>query len=165
MLFGRLKLYLILALLLAGIVGIAYWYYNDSQNKLQLAAEKNAVLTITNQNKELAIAKLNEDIKRSQEIVAALNEQFIDLRKDYDDLKDRFTKNSVNFGTRDIGKLAENKPKLIERVINKATKNVLRCFELAAGAQRTHDEIAARKKSETNPECPALANPNYVEED
>ena len=60
--------------------------------------------------------KLNEDIKRSQEIVAALNEQFIYLRKDYDDLKDRFTKNSVNFGTRDIGKLAENKPKLIERV-------------------------------------------------
>ena len=76
-----------------------------------------------------------------------------------------YNKNSINFGTRDIGKLAENKPKLIERVINKATKNVLRCFELAAGAQRTHDEIEARKKSQTNPECPALANPNYVEAD
>ena len=50
MFFGRLKLYLILALLIAGIVGIAYWNYNDSQNKLQLAADKNAVLTITNQN-------------------------------------------------------------------------------------------------------------------
>ena len=48
MFFGRLKLYLILALLLAGIVGIAYWYYNDTQSKLQLAAERNAVLTITN---------------------------------------------------------------------------------------------------------------------
>ena len=83
MFFGRLKLYLILALLLAGIVGIAYWYYNDSQNKLQLAAERNAVLTITNLNKELAIAKLTEDIKRSQEIVAALNEKFTYLRKDF----------------------------------------------------------------------------------
>ena len=165
MFFGRLKLYLILALLLAGIVGIAYWYYNDTQSRLQAAAEKNAILTIAKEQQEAAIIKLNEDIKRSQEIVAALNEQFTDLRKDYDDLKDRFNKNSINFGTRDIGKLAENKPKLIERVINKATKNVLRCFELAAGAQRTHDEISARKKSQTNPECPALANPNYVEKD
>ena len=165
MFFGRLKLYLILALLLAGIVGIAYWYYNDTQSKLQLAAERNAVLTITNLNKELAIAKLTEDIKRSQEIVAALNEKFTYLRKDYDDLKNRFTKNSVNFGTRDIGKLAEVKPKLIERVINKATKNVLRCFEILGGSPLTEKEINATKKSQINPECPAIANPNYVEAD
>ena len=80
-------------------------------------------------------------------------------------LEKRFNKQSINFGTRDIGKLAEVKPELIERVINRASKNALRCIELAAGAPRTHDEISARKKSQTNPECPALANPNYVEKD
>ena len=165
MFFGKLKLYFILLLLLAGVVGVAYWYYNDTQDKLRVSAEKNAVLTITREQQELAIKKLNDDVARSQAIVEDLREQFSALHDDYNALEKRFNKQSVNFGTRDIGKLAEAKPKLIERVINKATKNVLRCFELAAGAPRTHDEIAARKKSETNPECPALANPNYVEKD
>ena len=50
MLFGRLKLYLILALLLAGIVGIAYWYYKDTQSRLQAAAEKNAILIRAKEN-------------------------------------------------------------------------------------------------------------------
>jgi hypothetical protein len=34
--------------------------------------------------------------------------------------------------------------------------------ELASGAERTETEIKATRKSEINPECPSLANPNYV---
>ena len=165
MFFGKLKLYFILLLLLAGIAGVVYWYYNDTQHKLRAAAEKNAVLTITKEQQELAIKKLNDDVQRSQAIVEELREQFSALHDDYEALEKRFNKQSINFGTRDIGKLAEVKPELIERVINRASKNALRCIELAAGAPRTHDEISARKKSQTNPECPALANPNYVEKD
>ncbi len=47
----------------------------------------------------------------------------------------------------------------------KAIKNLpssARCIELASGAEHTEDELKATKKSQINPECPALANPNYV---
>ena len=107
---------------------------------------------------------MEEDIERKFVIIEQLRDEFADLRKDYTDLQKRFDKNSVNFGTRDIGKLAEVKPRLIQRVINKATKNAKRCMEIAAGAPLTENEINATKKSQTNTECPALANPNYVEE-
>ena len=46
--------------------------------------------------------------------------------------------------------------------INKGGKNAARCIELASGAEHTDEELKATKKSEINPECPALANPNYV---
>ena len=49
------------------------------------------------------------------------------------------------------------------RVINKGSAEATRCVELASGAERTEEELKATLKSEINPECPALANPSYVE--
>ena len=57
---------------------------------------------------------------------------------------------------------AIDRTKAIERIINKGANNAKRCVELASGAEPTEEEIKATKKSEINPECPALANPNYV---
>ena len=82
------------------------------------------------------------------------------LLYDYNILEKKFNKVSKNFGTRDIGKLAERKPNLIAKVINNATKNVLRCFEVAAGAPLTEAEFNANKRSEYNAECPSI-HPNY----
>ena len=50
----------------------------------------------------------------------------------------------------------------MERLINRGTKNALRCLEIATGAERTEKEINAKKESEINRECPTLANPNYI---
>ena len=50
----------------------------------------------------------------------------------------------------------------IERIINKGSTNAHRCVELASGAEHTEEELKATLKSQINPECPALANPNYV---
>ena len=63
---------------------------------------------------------------------------------------------------RDIGKLAIERTKSIERIINKGGENAARCIELASGAEHTEEELKATLKSQINPECPALANPNYV---
>ena len=63
---------------------------------------------------------------------------------------------------RDIGKLAIKRTEAIERIINKGGKNAARCIELASGAEHTEEELKATLKSKINPECPALANPNYV---
>ncbi len=76
------------------------------------------------------------------------------LKKDINDLDKRFNK-----GGRDFGKVAKEKPKVIERIINKGSDNALRCLEIAMGAELTDKEKAATKKSEINRECPSIANP------
>jgi len=76
-------------------------------------------------------------------------------------LRDRFAKINASGKKRDIGALAEDKPKLIQRVINKGTKNALRCMEISMGSPLRENEKNATKKSEINPECPELANPSY----
>ena len=86
-----------------------------------------------------------------------MNELVNNLKKDLDDLDNRFNK-----GGRDFGKLAIEKTETIQRIINGASDKVLRCVEIAGGAPLTKEEINATKKSEINKECPSIANPNYV---
>ena len=86
-----------------------------------------------------------------------MNELVNNLKKDLDDLDNRFNK-----GGRDFGKLAIEKTETIQRIINGASDKALRCVEIAGGAPLTEEEINATKKSEINRECPSIANPNYV---
>ena len=72
------------------------------------------------------------------------------------------TKQTLQVKKRDIGDLAVNRPSSVERVINRASDNALRCVEIAMGAPLTEKEINAIKPSEINSECPSIANPNYV---
>ena len=95
-----------------------------------------------------------------QEILVAnqeMNKLVNALKKDLDDLDKRFNK-----GKRDVGKLAIEKTKLIEKIINKGSVNAKRCIEIASGSPLTEKEKNATKKSEINPECPSIANPSYI---
>ena len=53
-------------------------------------------------------------------------------------------------------------PASILEIVDGVGKNAARCIELASGAEHTEEELKATLKSKINPECPALANPNYV---
>ena len=85
-----------------------------------------------------------------------MNQLVDNLQEDMRQLDKRFTKKG-----RDIGKIAEKKPGLVEKIINNATERAKRCVEIASGAELTEQEINATKKSEINTECPSIANPNY----
>ena len=61
----------------------------------------------------------------------------------------------------DFGKLAKEKPKLIEKIVNRGSERATRCVEIAGGSPLTEKELLATKKSEINTECPSIANPNY----
>ena len=96
---------------------------------------------------ESAIAEqqsLIENQKKDfQEILAAnqkMNELVTNLKKDLDDLDKRFNKKN-----RDIGKLAIDKTKVIERIINKAGDKATRCIEIASGSPLTEEEKNATK--------------------
>jgi len=106
--------------------------------------------------KEL-IAQQKEDFQEILEANNKMNQLLTVLKKDLDDLDKRFNKKG-----RDIGKYAIEKPKVIERIINKGSIAATRCVEIAGGAPLTEQEKTATKKSEINRECPSIANPNYV---
>ena len=124
----------------------------------------NAILKVNQIKLESAVAEQQQVITKQKEdfkeILAAnqkMNELVGALKKDLDDLDNRFNK-----GGRDFGKVAIEKTDAINRIINKGSDNASRCIEIASGAELTEEERNATKKSEINRECPGIANPNYV---
>lgn len=63
----------------------------------------------------------------------------------------------------DLGAWATEDPILANYVINDNSDDLLRCLEIASGAELTEEELEATLPEEFNTECPELANPNYQE--
>ena len=153
--FGSIRLVMV-GLLITGIAGAGVYVMKLRSDNAILKANQVKLEEAVSSQKEL-IAKQQEDFK---EILAAnqkMNELVSVLKKDLEDLDKRFNKNN-----RDFGKLAIEKTKAIERIMNKGGDNAARCIEIASGSPLTEKEINATKKSEINTECPSIANPNYV---
>ncbi len=143
-------------LLITGIAGAGMYVMKLRADNATLKANQLKLETaIEDQSKLLEQQK--QDFEAIMESNKKLNVLINTFKKDLEDLDKRFTKKN-----RDIGKLAIDRTKAIERIVNNGGKNAARCIELASGAEHTPDELKATKKSEINPECPALANPNYV---
>jgi chromosome segregation ATPase len=154
--FGQIKM-VITVVLIAGLAGAGMYVMKlRSDNAILKANQQKLEIAITEQTKVLKQQK--EDFTAILESNKKLNVLINTFKKDLQDLDKRFTKKN-----RDIGKLAIDRTKVIERIINKGGVNAARCIELASGAEHTEAELKATKKSEINPECPALANLNFVE--
>ena len=155
MIFGKIKM-IITVLMILGISGAGIYVMKLRADNAILKANQDKLETaITEQNKVLEQQK--KDFTAILESNKKLNVLIGTFKKDLEDLDKRFTKKN-----RDIGKLAIDRTGAIERIINKGGKNAARCIELASGAEHTPEELKATLKSEINPECPSLANPNYV---
>tara|TARA_Y100000590_G_scaffold17098_2_gene20545 strand:- start:11364 stop:11843 length:480 start_codon:yes stop_codon:yes gene_type:complete len=150
--FGVIKYVLILSIV-AG--GIGYVYKLRADNAILKA---NAIkMEMAYEVQEKTIAKQKEDFEEILKANKQMNILVQNLKEDLQNLDKRFNKNN-----RDIGKLAEKKPGLVEKIINGASERAKRCVEIASGSPLTEAELNATKKSEINPECPSIANPNYV---
>ena len=134
----------LIVILLAGAGG-GYLYVN----KLQ---KDNAILK-TNQIKlESAVADNNavieqqtKDLKKIRTTLKEVEETNAKLQADRDALNKRL-------GKHDIGNLAENKPGLVEKIINKASDSAARCVEIASGSPLTEEEL----NGTPNRECPSF---------
>ena len=153
--FGYFKM-IFAVVLIAGISGAGMYVMKLRSDNAILKANQIKLEEAVSSQKEL-IAKQKEDFKEILEANNKMNELVANLKKDLDDLDKRFNK-----GGRDFGKLAIEKTKVIQKIINGASDKAIRCVEIAGGAPLTEQEIAATKKSEINRECPSIANPNYV---
>ena len=154
-----IKVVLVLILLMgSGGYGAYAWI-----TKLQ---GDNKVLQVNQSKLEGAVADQEVTIKKQMANAAQIQSINSELRKQQTALQKDKKNLASKLGRHELDILAENKPGLVVRIINRASKNELRCFEIQTGSPLTHDELAARKKSESNGECPELANPNLgTEED
>ena len=143
-------------LIISGIAGAGMYVMKLRADNATLKANQIALeQSIESQTKLIEQQKVDfEAIMESNKKLNVLVQTF---KKDLNELDKRFNKKK-----RDVGKLAIAKPKAIERILNKGAENAARCVELASGAEHTEEELKATLKSQINPECPTLANPNYV---
>jgi len=150
----------IVAIMLAGGAG-AFIYVKTLQADLAMSEANNAKLEQSVESQKAVIEQQLKDVKAIR--VAIVEQETLNkrLNESLKDLRDKFHKVNASGKKRDIGALAKDKPRLIERVINTGTRNALRCMEISMGAKLTEKEVNATKKSEINSECSDIANPNY----
>ena len=139
----KIKLILMLIILAGAAGGYAY---------VQKLRADNATLKINQSKLETAVSENNEvieqqtnDLKKIRSTLSNLEEEKKKLQKDRDSL-------SKKLGKHDIGELAEKKPGLVEKIINKASDSATRCLEIASGSPLTEEEL----NGTPNRECPSF---------
>ena len=142
--------------------GGGFLHYKTVKADLETAKANNLLLEASVEGQKAVIAQQENDFKSILAANATLQEQNKVLAAEFSALDERFNKINAQGEVRDIGKLAVERSRSIERVINGATKKAMRCVEIAMGSPLTEKEENATKKSEINSECPSIANPNYV---
>jgi|TARA_B110000285_G_scaffold224894_1_gene282346 predicted negative regulator of RcsB-dependent stress response len=153
-LLGKIKMLLILTVVI-GAVGFGAWkYYQYTQEQIRIYAVNAATAELAQQQAEAAVESLKRDMVEIQAQFTAVSSKFEVAKGRVDALEDKLSEH-------EIGDLAQKKPKLIEKIIDKGTKDVLRCYEILTGSPLTEDEIAVTKKSKANTTCSDVANPNY----
>ena len=158
--FGQLKLILIGITLLGATGGVAYVYKLKADNAI--LKENQIKLEEAVNEQQQVIAQQKQDFESILQANKELNKLNASLNEEVKRLDDKFNKTNASGKKRDIGDLANTKPKLIEKIINRATINANRCVEIAMGSPLTEKELNATKNSEINSECPSIANPSYV---
>jgi len=158
--FSSIKIALVL-IMLAGAGG-GFMYVKTLKSDLAISEANNAKLQESVADQKAVIEQQAKDFKAILAANKELEEKNKVLQAEFRALDERFNKINGKGEVRDIGKLAIEKDKAVERVINNATNKAMRCVEIAMGSPLTEKEKNATKKSEINAECPSLANPNYV---
>jgi len=151
-----IQVVIILVLLMgAGGFGAYSWVTKlQAENKILQVNQEQLEDAVMNQ--ELVIADQQANAAKIQEANSNLRAQHTALQEDRKNLANKL-------GRHELDILAQNKPGLVEKIINKASKNELRCYEIQTGSPLTEEEKAATKKSQINGECSGIANPNYKE--
>lgn len=150
----------VVALFIVATVAGGIWYVTEMKADLVQSRANNEKLKDGIRDQQELMEQMRRDVAQIQQINRDLQDAAVKYRSDIDALSKKFSQDARG-NPRDFGQLAAEKPELVQGLVNRATSNVMRCLEIASGAPRTEQEIAAKNASEINKECPAIANPNY----
>ena len=121
------KLALVMFVLMCAMGGAGYWYYTDTQERIQILTENNVKLETAVQTNEQALAAQTAAFQSMQEENAKLQVEWKALNDRNRSLENRLSRH-------DIGASGVAKPGLTEKVLNNATKNAQRCLEIFSGS-------------------------------
>ena len=150
----------ITALIIAGLIAGGLWYVTNLKADLAISEQNAERLKEGIRDQQALMEQMRQDIAKIQQINQDLQTATARYRADVDALSRKFSQDARG-NPRDFGQFAAEKPDLVEKLVNRGTRNAMRCLEIASGAPRTEQELAAKNASEINKECPSIANPNY----
>jgi len=119
-----IKLYLAIIVigLVGGVVYGGYYYYKDTQARIQILTENSAKLEAAKMAQDNTIKTLIEDAGKYRKLNKDLSLQ---LQKAHD------YKNKLigKLRKHDLARLSQQKPNLVEKKINRGTKRLFESFE------------------------------------
>jgi nucleosome binding factor SPN SPT16 subunit len=119
-----IKLYLAIIVigLVGGVVYGGYYYYKDTQARIQILTENSAKLETAKKVQDQTIETLKEDAGKYRKLNKDLSLQ---LQKAYD------YKNKLigKLRKHNLTRLSQQKPNLVEKKINRGTKRLFESFE------------------------------------
>ena len=124
-----IKLYLLIVVvgLVGGVVYGGYYYYKDTQSRIQTLTENNSKLEVAHQQQTQTINTLIADREKFEELNKELQVKLDKANQYKDVLIDKLRKH-------DLAKLSLKKPGLVEKKINNGTKKLFRSLENLTGA-------------------------------
>ena len=120
----RIYVILIILSLLAGIGYGAYYYYNDTQQRLATLRTNNAQLESSNKSLEVKITAMEKNIKKQIELTNDLNKSLEEAKKANTVIKDLLAKT-------DLVKNSLTDPKASEVRINEKVDSFFKSIESA----------------------------------
>lgn len=106
-------------LLLLSVAGGGYLYVKNLQEDVDRITKNNVLLETAVNSKDQEINRLNEEIVQVREVNSRVTEESRKLNGEVDVLRNKLSEH-------DLGYLAENKPGLVQRIINKDIENSLK---------------------------------------
>ena len=123
----RLYALIVVIGLVGGAISGGYYYYVESQSRIQALIENTAKLTIAKKLQDEAINSMVEDQKKFSKLNSDLRGR-LDKANDYKDvLIGKLRKHNLS-------KLSLKKPLLVEKRINAATAKLFKSLEALSGA-------------------------------
>lgn len=124
-----LKLYILIVVVgfVGGAAYGAYYYYKDTQHRIQILTENTAKLEVAKQLQDDTIHAMIEDRERFAELNKELQTKLEKANVYKDILIGKLRKH-------DLARLSMKKPVLVEKKINNGTKKLFRSLEALSGA-------------------------------
>jgi hypothetical protein len=124
-----LKIYVLILVIgfVGGSVYGGYYYYKDSQQRIQTLTENTAKLETAKQLQDDTINAMIEDREKFDELNKDLQKKLDAANKYKDTLINKLRKH-------DLAKLSMKKPFLVEKKINNGTNKLFRSLEVLSGA-------------------------------
>ena len=119
-----IKIYILVVVLglVGGVVYGGWYYYKDTQARIQILTENSAKLEVAAQQQEMTINTLVDDAEKYRELNKDLNIK-LEAANDYkNELIGKLRKH-------DLSRLSQQKPGLVEKRINNGTKKLFESFE------------------------------------